>query len=65
MAFEGATKLPRSYLLLDKRPETDDRYRVRTGNVNDKNQPQLSTSQIRKNVNTCSPINHFSFRCYQ
>ena len=28
-AFEDATKLPRSYLLLDMRPETDDKLRVR------------------------------------
>ena len=36
-AFEDATKLPRSYLLLDMRSETDDRYRVRARIFNDKN----------------------------
>ena len=40
-AFEDATKLPRSYLLFDMRPETDDRYRVRARIFNDKNQPQV------------------------
>ena len=36
-AFEDATKLPRFYLLLDMRPERDDRYRVRARIFNDVN----------------------------
>lgn len=29
-AYEDATKEPYGYLLIDLRPETDDRYRIRT-----------------------------------
>ena len=29
-AFKDATKEPYGYLLIDLRPETDDRYRIRT-----------------------------------
>ena len=40
-AFEDATKLPRSYLLLDMRPETDNKLRVRARIFND-----VSYSQV-------------------
>ena len=39
--FEDATKLPRSYLLLDMRSETDDKLRVRAKIFNDVNYPQV------------------------
>ena len=40
-AFEDATKLPRSYLILDMRPETNDKLRVRARIFNDINYPQV------------------------
>ena len=39
--FEDATKEPRAYLLLDMRPETDDRYRVRARIFKDVNHLQI------------------------
>ena len=39
--FEGTTKLARSYLLLDMRSETDNRYRVCARIFHDKKQPQV------------------------
>ena len=41
--FEDATKLPRSYLLLDMRPETDNKLRVRARIFNDVSYPNIST----------------------
>ena len=41
-AFEDATRLPRSYLLLNMRPETDDKFRVRARILNDVYYPQVA-----------------------
>ena len=41
--FEDATKLPRSYLLLDMRPETDNKLRVRARIFKDVSYPNIST----------------------
>ena len=46
--FEDATKLPRSYLLLDMRPEADDKLWVRAKIFNDVNYLKLSIFQLRK-----------------
>ena len=40
-AFEDATKLPRSYLLMDMRPETDNKLRVCARTFNDVSYPQV------------------------
>ena len=40
-AFEDATKLPKSYLLLDMRLETDDKLRICARISNDANYPQV------------------------
>ena len=45
-AFEDATKIPRPYLLLDMRPEKDDKFRVRARIFNDENYPQVAYSPI-------------------
>ena len=39
--FEDATKLLRSYFLLDMRPETDDKFRICARILNDVNYPQV------------------------
>ena len=39
--FEDATKLPKSYLLLDMGLETDDKLRIRARIFNDANYPQV------------------------
>ena len=39
--FEDSTKLPRSYLLLDRRPETDNILGVRARIFSDVNYPQV------------------------
>ena len=47
-AFEDATRLPRSYLLLNMRSETDDKFRVRARILNDVYYPQVAYFPTQK-----------------
>ena len=49
-AFTDATKLPHSYLFLDLKPETDDRYRVRTNIIPKEIQPNNFNKDIFENA---------------